>query len=298
MPNDETVEPHFSELWDYGDPEGSEKAFRKQLDATTEPGTFGYRAELLTQIARAQGLQRKFSEAHKTLDTVKPMLDNTHEDMSGAKARYLLERGRVFNSSGDKAAAIPLFEQAWNETSPYLNHLAYFAVDAAHMLGIAEEPDAALVWNEKAIAHAELRVDTESWKWLGSLYNNTGWTYHEKGEFTRALELFEKALTWFKEHGNESQIQIARYTIGRCYRSLNRLDDALVIQQKLEKELAKAGEPDGYVYEELGELLLAKQEPGEARPHFLKAYELLSKDEWLKANEADRLARLKKLGSE
>jgi Tfp pilus assembly protein PilF len=29
---------------------------------------------------------------------------------------------------------------------------------------------------------------------LAALYNNIGWTLHERGEYDRALELFEKAV--------------------------------------------------------------------------------------------------------
>jgi len=36
--------------------------------------------------------------------------------------------------------------------------------------------------------------------------------------------------------------------------------------------------------------------PGEARPYFSKAYEILAQDAWLPEQEPDRLARLKELG--
>ena len=65
--------------------------------------------ELLTQIARAQGFQGKFDEAHNTLGIVEKKLNH---DASRAKVRYLLERGRAFNSFGSTDQARPLFEQA------------------------------------------------------------------------------------------------------------------------------------------------------------------------------------------
>jgi len=43
--------------------------------------------ELLTQIARSQGLQGKFDEAHQTLDKVEKTLD---EIPSSVKVRFLL----------------------------------------------------------------------------------------------------------------------------------------------------------------------------------------------------------------
>ena len=54
----------------------------------------------------------------------------------------------------------------------------------------------------------------------------------------------------------------------------------------------------GYVHEEIAEclLLLGQREP--ARSHFALAFEALSMDPWLQADESSRLARLKRLGSQ
>jgi len=81
------------------------------------------------------------------------------------------------------------------------------------------------------------------------------------------------------------------------YRSLGRIDEAIEIQKELEKEFIDKGlEQDGYVYEELAECYLIKDEREEAQKYFKLAYEYLSKDEWLKVNEPDRIERLKELG--
>jgi hypothetical protein len=68
------------------------------------------------------------------------------------------------------------------------------------------------------------------------------------------------------------------------------------MQRALLKEYETAGGGDGYVYEELGECLLALGRSDEARPHFAKAYELLSQDAWLVENQKERIERLKELG--
>lgn len=288
--------PDFDSKWNYGDPAATEQAFRQIESETHSTADNGYRAQLLTQIARAQGLQRQFDDAHKTLDQVDAMLTDSMPSNAAdeVRVRYLLERGRVFNSSGDKDSAKPLFNEAW-ELARVQPSLAFYAVDAAHMLGIAEEPDAALQWNEKAIAHAEQSDSDKAKKWLGSLYNNTGWTHHEKGNFDRAMELFKNALAWFEAHGNDGQISVAHWAVARCHRSLGQFDEALSIQRDLETKMEAVAAPDGYVYEELGELLWSKQERDAARPYFRKAYDELSKDDWLKANESSRLTRLKAL---
>jgi hypothetical protein len=66
---------NFDQLWDYDQPAESERRFRELLPQIT-PGTPTY-LELLTQLARAQGLQRDFDAAHRTLDTVEVALDSS-----------------------------------------------------------------------------------------------------------------------------------------------------------------------------------------------------------------------------
>jgi tetratricopeptide (TPR) repeat protein len=286
--------PDFDELWDYGDPAGTEAEFRRLLPAAEASGDHGYHAELLTQIGRTLGLQRKFEAAHTLLDSVEAMLT---DDMPIARIRYLLERGRVHNSSNEPELARPLFAKAWE--LGLAEGADYYAVDAAHMMAIAEPPERQLAWAEKAMDLAERSDDERAKKWLGPLYNNTGWTYHDLGRYEKALQLFEKSLAWREARDDEKGARIARWTIARAYRSLGRVHEALTMQQALEVEIeAKGLEPDGYVYEEIAECYLLLDRPYKAGLYFDLAYHYLSKDPWLVDNEPDRLERLKALGSE
>jgi tetratricopeptide (TPR) repeat protein len=281
----------FDKRWDYNHPDSTEAVFRSLLPGARASGDADHLAQLLTQIARAQGLQRKFDEAHATLDEVEAMLTG---DLEVAKVRYLLERGRVFNSSKQADKARPLFLEAWDLARS--TGADFYAVDAAHMMGIIETGDESLAWNRKAIAAAEASESERARNWLGSLYNNTGWTYHDQGDYEAALDLFEKALRLRKEKKQEAEIRIARWCVARTLRSLGRVDEALSMQQELAKELEAIGETDGYVQEELGECLLLVDRKDEATQHFARAYEILSKDSWLAAEEPERIARLKELG--
>ncbi len=265
-------------LWDFDDPAASEKRFRELSSS----------AEVQTQIARAQGLQRKFDEAHKTLDAVVTNLPRSERGEPRAEVRYLLERGRVFNSSGQPDRARPLFLAAWEKARA--GKLDVFAVDAAHMVAIVASPDEALKWNEKALALAEESADPKAQDWVGSLLNNIGWTYYDKGEHAKALNCFERDWKWFEDHKNDEQARIARYSIGKTLRALVRIELALALQQKLK--------PDGYVFEEIAECLNMLKRSAEARLYFARAFELLSKDEWLAASEPQRLVRLKRLAQE
>jgi tetratricopeptide (TPR) repeat protein len=284
--------PDFDALWDYNDPAGTEVKFRELLPEARESQDESYYAQLLTQIARTEGLQRKFDDAHRTLDTVETMLT---DEMTVAKIRYLLERGRVYNSSGQPDSSKPLFLEAWELGVDHKQD--FYAVDAAHMLAIVEPPEKQLEWSEKAMRVAEESKDERARNWLGSLYNNTGWTYHDLGQYDKALEMFEKGLKFREEKNDEEGMRIAKWTIARTYRSLGKIEEALQIQRELEKEFEEKGiEHTGYVFEEIAECLLLLENKEEAKRYFGLAYDLLSKNPWLKANEPKRLQRLKELG--
>ena len=292
--------PDFDRLWDYNDPAKTEKAFQELLPVAERAGDRAYHAQLLTQIARTHSLRGQFDEAHGILDDAETLIVNIDNPSNGPKqtsrVRLLLERGRAFNSAGDTDSARPLFKEAWELARKAGED--YHAVDAAHMLGICEPADASLMWNNRAMEAAEASDDPHAKDWLGPLYNNTGWTYHDAGEYEKALELFEKGLAWRKERDNPQATRIAKWTVGRAKRSLGHTEEALAMQQSLLKEHEATGTSDGYVFEEVAECLYALGRPDEARPHFGRAYQELSKDGWLVDNESERMGRLKRLGSE
>ncbi|MCY3718245.1 MAG: tetratricopeptide repeat protein [Anaerolineaceae bacterium] len=284
----------FDELWDYDDPAASEERFRDLLPDLVAHGDESQRVQLLTQIARTLGLQRRFDDARAVLAEAGARLDGASDR---ARARWLLETGRCHNSSGSPERSLAFFLEAWELASECGED--FHAVDAAHMLAIVEPaPEERLAWTMRALELAESSDDGRVGKWPGSLHNNIGWTWHEHGDYERALEHFRKALAWRERQGDVGTIRIARWCIARCLRSLERVDEALAMQRALLEEKQAEDAPDGYVYEELGECLLLLGREGEARPWFARAYAELSADPWLQAEDADRLERLERLGQE
>jgi tetratricopeptide (TPR) repeat protein len=276
-------------LWDYAKPDETEKKFHEALTGLSEEDPITL--QLLTQIARAQGLQRKIDKAHKTLDLVEKKLSAGH---SRAKIRYLLERGRVFNSSGNADQARPFFERA-EEMATQLSE-DFYAVDAIHMLAIIADPPQSLNLNLRAIQRAESSGQEKARNWLGSLYNNMGWSYHDMGDYESALEIFRKAEAWQRSKGRVNETRIAKWTVARTLRSMKRVEEALSHQMELKKEFDSAEEEDGYVLEEIGECLLALNRRDDAQSYFAEAYKVLSQDIWLAEQEPKRLNRLRELG--
>lgn len=279
--------PELQPLWNYDDPAATEATFRALLPRAEAGADRGAHAELLTQIARTQSLQRQLDAAHDTLDAADAMIE---PGMAAARTRSLLERGRTYNSAGERDRAAPLFLEAWEVSRRA--ELDGLAVDAAHMVAIVETPEAALEWNRTALRLAERSADPDARRWRGSLHNNMGWTHHGEERYDAAMQHFDAALEARLEAGDPDAIRIARWCRARCLRSLGRTEEALAIQRQLETP-----EANGYVFEEIGECLLMLGRPDDARAYFRKAHEMLAGDPWLAEHEPARLERLRELGA-
>lgn len=276
-------------LWDFGDPAGSESRFRELLDRVA--GDAEAAAIVRTQVARAEGLQRRFDEARRTLDDVERA-----PAARGARVsvRLDLERGRVLRSAGDPEKARPCFAAAFARAGEAGEEA--LAVDAAHMLALVEtDPVLQATWNERALAMAEASADPLARRWCASLLNNMGWTRHGEARYDEALDLFDRALAAREERGDIGPIRIARWSVARTLRSLGRVAEALAAQQNLEAEIGgdvEAG-PDGFVFEEIAECLVALDRAPEAAPWYGRAYAILSEDPWFAEAEAVRLERMR-----
>lgn len=284
------AEPEIDELWDYNKLAESEVRFRELLAQTAESGDGERLAELLTQIARAEGLQEKYGEAGQTLDRALSLLPAQE---SRGRIRYLLERGRVLNSSAKPNESKPYFLEAWDLASRLEED--FYAVDAAHMLGIVETGDSQLEWGIRALELAQASDQERAGNWLGSLYNNIGWSFQDLGRYDEALKYFLSGLEWQRAHNRDREARIASWTVGRCLRSMGKTNEAFEIQLENLKALDEAGEPDGFVHEEVGECLLVLGKRSEAAPHFARAYELLGEDPQFQKGQPKRLQRLQDL---
>jgi tetratricopeptide (TPR) repeat protein len=169
-------------LWDFDDLDGTEHRLREQL--ARERSDEG-RAEVLTQLARVEGLRGEFDGCEELLAQAEDLAG----DSAVARVRVDLERGRKLRSSGDGGASVSLFEAAFDRACA--NHLYFLAGDAAHMAAIAT-PELMVEWTQRGLALAGAEPDAAYW--AGPLLNNLGWHYHAAGDYATALETFERAL--------------------------------------------------------------------------------------------------------
>jgi tetratricopeptide (TPR) repeat protein len=169
-------------LWDFEDIDASEARLRERLER--EESDTG-RAEVLTQLARVHSLRDEFDDCEAVLQQAESLAG----DDGLVRVRVDLERGRKLRSSGDGAAAAPVFESAFARASELSEY--WFAGDAAHMVAISD-PEKMLEWTERGLELADSQPDAAYW--TGPLLNNLGWRHFEAGDYEQALEVFERAL--------------------------------------------------------------------------------------------------------
>ena len=226
-------------LWDYDDPAGSEARFRTALDLAEGSD----RPVLLTQVARALGLQERYDEGHAVLDDLA-----THDPE--VATRVELERGRLLRSSGRPDEARPHFEAAAGSADAA--GLEALHLDALHMVALVADPADQVALHEQALGVAAAATDQAARDWDAALLNNLGMTYADAGEWDRALAAFEDALAACRRIGDDRRIRVARWMVAWALRNLGRTDEALAMQRALKAEFTAAGIEDHYVDEELG----------------------------------------------
>jgi tetratricopeptide (TPR) repeat protein len=205
----------LDELWDFGDPAGSERRFA--AEAASEAHTDAERAELLTQQARALGLQDRFGAGRALLESLGQTTD------AAVRTRVKLEAGRLLNSAGNADEAVTEFEEA--AALARSGGLLSLEIDALHMLAIADGAR----FRERAaeaIDRALTAPDDRTRRWLVSLYNNLGCSYSDAGDLDQALAAFLQAQEWAERVGTAQQRAWAREAVEECVAARRARDDS------------------------------------------------------------------------
>ena len=291
---------NFDDFWGkFGNPALVEKKFVELLPQAQQLENKSIYLQMLSQLALAQALMKKYDLAHATLDEAQAQLTPEH---NLARVRIFLERGRVFQQAGELAQARTYFEKSFE-----LSKTCKFdvqTVNAAHMIAVlAETLDQKIAWNQKAIDLATNSQDLECRRWLASIWNNLGSNYLEAKQFDKALHAFEKTLEYRMLEQYAPNIRFAKFRVAQLLRILGHLDKALMMQQQLLLEhdaIAKTEkldmQPDmfiltrGWVYEEFIELYYAA-----IKGYAKLAYEDLASNEKFARTEKARIERLSKI---
>jgi tetratricopeptide (TPR) repeat protein len=278
-------------VWDFDDLAGTEQRFRTLLE---EESSAAGQAEVLTQLARVEGLRGRFAQGEELLQEAEARAERS----PAADARIRLERGRLRRSSGDPDSARPLFESAFAVALDAGEE--FLAVDAAHMAAlVAPDRHGLLAWTKRGIELAEQSDDPDVRYWLGPLLNNLGWEYYEAGEHEPALEAFERALE-AREQSPERhhEIEIARYAVGKALRALGRAEEAAPLLERAAASARSEGRPDGWFHEELAEAYAALGRTAEAGEQAQLALPLLREADDAFTDDGERAARLRQLAGQ
>ena len=259
-------------LWDHSQPALSEERFRAAIVRAAPDDAF----ILQTQVARTWGMRRDFAQARAILAALEPRLAQASPE---GQVRWLLEMGRTWASPAHareqrtaeaRESARALYLRAFELARQA--KLDYLAIDALHMMVMVdEEPARQLEWNLKAIAYMEASSQPDAKRWEGSLYNNTGYALQLAKRYDEAIALYRKSLAAYEREGRPDAARIARWMIARVLRIQGSLEEALAIQQRLEREWDAAGKPDPYVFEELEQLHRALGDEARAAHYAAKA---------------------------
>ena len=256
----------LSSLWDFSRPDVSEQRFRAALLTASEDDALILR----TQIARSLGLRRDFERAREELRAVAKELDRAGAE---ARTRYFLELGRSYASAAHPAElqtpqARELARSAYRQAIELARtaSLDGLAIDAIHMMAFVDT-DAAdqLKWAGEALRIVESSTQPAARRWEASIRNNLGHALHQLGRYDEALVQLRQAVA-IRERGTSAEAtRTAHWMVARTLRAMGRVDEALKIQLRLEREADLAGEPDRYIFEELRLLYASKGEPDRAR---------------------------------
>lgn len=252
-------------LWDFSNPALSEQRFRQALlQATGDDALI-----LQTQIARTHGLRKDFDTARQALKRIEGAIAAAGPE---ARVRYQLELGRTYASAAhaaelltpqSTALARQHYERALNLAREA--RLDALAIDAIHMFAFIDTaPADQLKWGRAALEVVLGSTQEAARRWEASVRHNIGYALHQLGRHEEALAEFRQAVVLRERGTNAQTARVARWMVAWTLRSLSRTDEALAIQLRLEQEGDAAGQPDPYVFEELGALYRARGDAARA----------------------------------
>jgi len=194
------------------------EAYQRVSAAAEAEGDGTTRTEALAMVARGYSIQHELELGRPWLERAAALA--TPEAPLGW-SRYLSVRGIFERESGERAVATRTFEELYAYCMAA--DLPERAIDAAHHVAIAAEPEQQIVWAKRGIAAAEA---AHSERWLAVLWNNLGVTYESLDRPADVHDAYIRAREYHYRTGTETNKLIADWPVGRAYRLAGQLDEA------------------------------------------------------------------------
>ena len=212
-----------------GDPATIESNFLDLLPRAENAENKAIYSFVLSKLALAQAMQKRFREANDTLDkcekAITPVVPLT-------KACWMLERTRVSHQKGEVDAAQVGYEESYQFAKA--NGLDYEMLDSAHMVAIvAKETQEKVKWNLLAI---DLAKGSSAQGWLGPLYHNLGMAYIDTTQYTESLDAFTQAIDQREKARDTAGLRMARWGYARALRHAGRKEEASTLLRSLKEK--------------------------------------------------------------
>jgi tetratricopeptide (TPR) repeat protein len=214
-------------LFDVMDVEGTEERLRDALAAET---TAAGRAEVLTQLARVASWLDRLDEARALLEEA----DALAGESGVARARVLLERGRLVRRTEGNDAALPLLERGYE--AALAAGQFFVAADAAHTCALAGDMP---LWTSRGLEIAAAHDGARYWR--GTLLINLADWQWARGEQAASLATAQAALEAREREAWNPVTEEARYGVARALRALGRPAEAIPLLEQVVRWLETTG---------------------------------------------------------
>ena len=164
--------PAFDYIWQsFEDPADIEAALQSSYSEHHGTLSSSFLAQLLTQIARAQGMQDKLHDAQAALYKAK-----WKSDEKVAVVRLDLETARLRRLQDRTEEAMTLLKKVYETAAEA--PLDYFKADAAHILYLFEPdggPEEGKTWSDAVLEIARNSGNIKTRRWAAVVLTDQGW---------------------------------------------------------------------------------------------------------------------------
>jgi tetratricopeptide (TPR) repeat protein len=253
------------------------EAYQLVASEAQRQGDRGVATEACAQVARCYSIRGELHLGQMWLDRA---LERATPGDPGGWVRTEQVRGIYLRERGEREAAVETFVDLYDYCRA--RGLTSQAIDAAHHVALVAEPAVQVEWAAKGLAAAQAAGDE---RWQAILWNNLGRTHEALEQPFEALEAYRKARHFHRRTGDEQQVLVADWAVGRGLRLCGRwveaeslLGEVLSRARRRQSAQPRPGNLEwvGYSLWELGEVAAGRQARDEALERLLQALEVLT----------------------